>query len=417
MTLEEKLATIDKPKMPKMQSGKAGTIKDFWNTFVEPKLIPVEVTQKWCGLLYRYIDDANVIYAIRKFSDRGKNGDEDLRRGFYTQTNMDYGFFYTDNYFSAYFFKMAFDGFVPNYEEFKNSFVLRNFPARFGQCCQTERDKAAFRITAKDPKINSAGYKISHIVDVGTNYFDGSKILSISDICNKYFPRGTYDDWKETENEHGKFYVRELNIEDNMAKEYLKAIFLRMACPLNYILTPKKSLQQTEIPVEKNDIGESKKLQEYAIKVFKEKYGTVYDNFLNKIMKIPETELLNDVEDYKINLKYGFNVSQKIEKPVRDAAIIKKMPLANGIQNDLQLRLAEEYLFNPNTSFRKLEKEIMIIDSPVRGGGFKAKKIINDLGITADKKGILASVKIEDEIAKASGNYKTILIKIRTAIG
>lgn len=71
--------------------------------------------------------------------------------------------------------------------------------------------------------------------------------------------------------------------------------------------------------------------------------------------------------------------------------------------------MALEYLSNPNTSFRKLEKEIMLIDSPARGGGFKSKTIINNLGITAEKKGILSRTSIEDEILKATGKYKETL--------
>ena len=146
MTLQDKLSFISKPSIPRMTSGEAETIRGFWMEFIEPKLISKEIISQWCNLLYRYIDDSNVVYAIRKFGDRGRNGDYDLRRGFYTLTNKDYSFFYTDNYFSAYFFKMAFDGFVPNYEEFKDLLISRKFPARFGQSCRTERERAAFDI-------------------------------------------------------------------------------------------------------------------------------------------------------------------------------------------------------------------------------------------------------------------------------
>ena len=197
MTLQDKLSFISKPSIPRMSSGETETIRDFWTEFIEPKLISKEIISQWCNLLYRYIDNSNVVYAIRKFGDRGRNGDYDLRRGFYTLTNKDYSFFYTDNYFSAYFFKMAFDGFVPNYEEFKNLLISRKFPARFGQSCRTERERAAFDICAKDPGINSAGYKISHIIDVGTGYWNGHYSSSISDICDRYFPRGDYSDFKK----------------------------------------------------------------------------------------------------------------------------------------------------------------------------------------------------------------------------
>ena len=138
---------------------------------------------------------------------------------------------------------MAFDGFVPNYEEFKNLLISRKFPARFGQSCRTERERAAFDICAKDPGINSAGYKISHIIDVGTGYWNGHYSSSISDICDRYFPRGDYSDWILRKDKYGPFYAREISVPQE-SKEYIKAIFLRMACPLNYILTPKKIFTQ-----------------------------------------------------------------------------------------------------------------------------------------------------------------------------
>ena len=51
----------------------------------------------------------------------------------------------------------------------------------------------------------------------------------------------------------------------------------------------------------------------------------------------------------------------------------------------------------------------MGIESPVRGGGFKARKIINNLGITAEKKGILCYKNINDEISTAIGQYRKTL--------
>ncbi len=415
MTLQDKLSFISKPSIPRMSSGETETIRDFWTEFIEPKLISKEIISQWCNLLYRYIDDSNVVYAIRKFGDRGRNGDYDLRRGFYTLTNKDYSFFYTDNYFSAYFFKMAFDGFVPNYEEFKNLLISRKFPARFGQSCRTERERAAFDICAKDPGINSAGYKISHIIDVGTGYWNGHYSSSISDICDRYFPRGDYSDWILRKDEYGPFYAREISVLQE-SKEYIKAIFLRMACPLNYILTPKKNLHTTQVYVSKNDIGESEYLQSYARQVFMEKYGALYNTFLNRIMINFSNKNLKDAEHYKIGLRYGFEfadkktiVQRKETKEYTNSNLIKT---SASTSEDLEMQLALEYLINPNTSFRKLERGIMHIDSPARGGGFKAKTIINNLGITADKKGVLVFKDAKEEIQSATGLYKETLLKI-----
>ena len=283
MTLREKLSTIDYPPVKSFTTGEASTISDFWETFVKPHLISADIISKWCDLLYRYVDDVGVVYAIRTFNDRRENGDKDLRRGFVTKTDKNYSFFYTDNYFSAYFLKMAIDGYVPEYFDFKEMMISRKFPARFGQSCSLERVKAAYKIDAKDPKINIAGYKISHIFDVGTGYYNNNTTLSISQICSKYFPRGTYDDWSSVTDKTGTYYSRSLKV-DATALAYLKAIFLRMSCPLNYILTPKKKLHTTEVKVEKNDIGESLQLQQYAMYQFSQLYGEIYKDFLNRIM-------------------------------------------------------------------------------------------------------------------------------------
>lgn len=414
MTLKEKLEYIDKPAIARMQSGRAETIRDFWDTFIAPKMISKEIMSKWCDLLYRYVNDSDVIFAIRKFGDRGKNGDFDLRRGFYTITNQDYDFFYTDNYFSAYFYKMALDGFIPEYEEFKQLFKSRQFPARFGQSCKTERDKAAFDICGKDPKINYAGYKISHIIDVGTDYFNGRNILSISDICDRYFPRGSYTDWTLKKDEYGDFYAREIEV-GRESKEYIKAIFLRMTCPLNYILTPKKKLHTTKVYVSKNDIGESEYLQSYAKQIFMEEYGEVYETFLSRIMLNPLTETRMDSGSYNIGLQYEFEIEEhepKIITHKNERPTVLHTNTTVNTSEDLEMQLAFEYLFNPNTSFRKLEMRIMHIDSPARGGGFKAKTIINNLGITADKKGIFILSDAKQEMEKARGIYKETLLRL-----
>ena len=154
MTLKEKINNINIPQINKLNTGKANTLEAFWSDVIQPNLISYNTIAKWCDLLFRYIEDTNVIYAIRTFNNRGENQDKDLRRGFYTNTNQNYGFFYTDNYFSAFFCKMALDNYVPTYTEFKNMFISRTFPARFGQSCKAERDKASFIINYLLPVFN-----------------------------------------------------------------------------------------------------------------------------------------------------------------------------------------------------------------------------------------------------------------------
>lgn len=147
-----------------------------------------------------------------------------------------------------------------------------------------------------------------------------------------------------------------------------------------------------------------------------EKYGSLYDTFLNRIMINFSNKNLKDAEHYKIGLRYGFEfankktiVQRKETKEYTNSTLIKT---SASTSEDLEMQLALEYLINPNTSFRKLEMGIMHIDSPARGGGFKAKTIINNLGITADKKGVLVLKDAKEEIQSATGLYKETLLKI-----
>lgn len=399
MNLYEKLSTIDYPPVKSFVSGKADTISEFWETFVKPHLISANIILKWCELLYRYVNDVGVVYAIRIFNDRKNNDDKTLRRGFVTKTDKNYSFFYTDNYFSAYFLKMAMDGYVPEYSEFKEMMITRKFPARFGQSCSLEREKAAYKIDAKDPKINGAGYKISHIFDVGTGYYNDNSIVSISQICSKYFPRGTYDDWTSITDKTGTYYSRTLKV-DESALSYLKAIFLRMACPLNYILTPKKNLHTTEVKVDKNDIGESVQLQQYAMHQFSKLYGDIYKDFLQRIMVNSNYNFSSRAGDSFIGIKYDIHMDGKsVSKPIAiSTTSVTKTPTSLSSSVVLTDRLKAEcikaYLFD-GLSFRRIELDVMHIESPVRGGGFKAQTLMRSYNLSADMKGAFKQFSLE----------------------
>ena len=303
MNLQEKISTINKPSINSIKTGSASTIGEFWDKFIHPNLFDKEIVEEWWQLLKQYVEDSNCVFAIRTFGN-GKDWDKDLRRGFFNITDSDYSFFYTDNFFTAYFCKMAIDGFVPAYDDFKEMMVSRKFPARFGRSCKSERDRAAYAINGKDPGIGLAGYKISHIVDSGNGIWNGSCFLTVSEMCESFFPRGEYDDWTIHDDRHGKFYARDIHVKPE-AKELLKAVFLRMTCPLNYVLTPKKELHSTEMYVKGNDIGESEQLQQYAMFKFHEMYGETYTDFLNAISLGKKPSFSKTTENFVINIKYS----------------------------------------------------------------------------------------------------------------
>ena len=296
LSLEEKLKSINKPAIHSLKKGKDKTIPEFWKNCVEPMLPKKDIVIKWFRLLKRYVKEKNAVFAIRNFGSWDSKKDSlILRRGFYNTTNQKYSFFYTDNFFTAYFAKMAIDGYIPKYSEFKKLMLNRKFPARFGRSTTNERIKAAYDISGKlggDPGFGKAGYKISHIINTGKDFNYKNVNLSISEICNKYFPRGKYKDWQKDKT--GKYYVRRINVIAGIPKKLLIAHFLRMTCPLNYIFTPKKSLQKIKGRINKNDIGESSALQIYANKQLEKKYGDIYNEFKKLTM-------FNDIISEKTN--------------------------------------------------------------------------------------------------------------------
>lgn len=288
MPLRAKLNNITSPALTGWTNGTDNTIADFWNNFVEPRLPNSVIVTQWFQLLDDYVQEMDAVYAIRIFADRKNNDPLNLRRGFYNTTDQNYSFFYTDNYFTAYFAKMAIDGFVPTLQEFKDVMLTKDFPARFGPYCRVEKAKAAYSIDGskgRNPGFTKTNYKIAHVINTGTDYEYGNSIQGISEICNKYAPRGNYNDWVLDASEG--CHLRPLhynNTDGQVFKEYLKAHFLRFVCPMNYFLVPQKKYQSFTSSIPKNDIGEHPDLQKYAIYRLYQRYGNLYIDYLNKIM-------------------------------------------------------------------------------------------------------------------------------------
>lgn len=104
MSLTEKLSTIALPRLRPLGSGEIQTMEEYWNTFVEPFLPDDDVMERWHRVLMEYIASPNATFALRAyFSASKKEQYHSLRRGFLTHTNEGYSFFFTDNFFAAYF--------------------------------------------------------------------------------------------------------------------------------------------------------------------------------------------------------------------------------------------------------------------------------------------------------------------------
>ena len=83
------------------------------------------------------------------------------------------------------------------------------------------------------------------------------------------------------------------------------------------------------------------------------------------------------------------------------------------MMDSLDLEIAIEYLFD-GTSYPKMEIKYLRGKSDNRG--WKVYKRLHSLGIKGEHKGILKTNNIDDEINKASGNYKDTLIEIKKTL-
>lgn len=297
MSLAQELALINSQnRVTQIQHGYDPTIGDFWKNFIDPALPDSNVVIEWFRLLSDYVDQDDAVFALRCYGNWKSYKTKDdytLRRGFYNLTDKNYSFFYTDNFFAAYFAKMALDNYVPTLSEFKSMMLSREFPARYGLSAATERARAAYSIDGKkgrDPGFQTNGYKIAHVVDSGKRIFYNGQETTIGQICDNYCNRGDYYDWTLHSDSFGDFYARDLKM-DPAARELLVAHFLRFACPMNYIFTPKKDCHVLGVKVPMNDIAECVELQQYAMHEFHARYGKDYDDFLNRIMLPPSLQL------------------------------------------------------------------------------------------------------------------------------
>ena len=416
MKLTDKLEKIYVPSIKALPTGEATALNQFWTQLVKDYLPAPEVVLKWHDVLLKYVKTEHPVFAIRGYNNAPKERYSDLRRGFLTET-PEYNFFYTDNFFAAYFQKMAIDGFVPTLEELSLVFKERKFPSRFGINTSEERDLLAIS-QGKDPRINTNGFKIAHIIPVGMNYVYDNKTLGMKEVLQMYFPRGEREDYILKTDKIGSYRARDFYPHES-ANKFAIAHFLRFVHPFNYFLCPKKTCEKNNMCKE---IAEYTHLLNYAHDYNLAVYGDRYKEFLDLIMPLDIyykecfNPAYNDIlVDYGMNLKQKEKTKVLLKKKVGNPKTTannqyKNIDVVNG---DVNLKMAFEYLNNPHTSFRKLEVKFLGLDSPARGGGFVSKGIINSLGITAEMKGILQFKSLDFMIKSSTGTLLNTLLRIK----
>lgn len=383
-SLSDYLQNIDKVKINELGKGKYNSIISFFNEVVKPKLIPVEIISQWNNLLKEYVNNPNAIFFIRRYASAPKNDWTKIRRGFLTKCNGGLHYAYCDNYLAHYFYTMSLDHFVPVLDDFTNTIINRKFP--YG--VREDKEEIPFRAfpKGKAPRLNSAGWKLSHVYSVNKEdySFDYKSEKAL------LFPIGEQVDWKM---QKGYSYPIRLipNPPISEFKEKIISHFIRFVHPLNYFLSPQKNHSTF-------DIGESTQLRNMVIEHFKIKYGSVYDDFLGLIM--PSDFNSSNAQEPTFPYKFERGIGKKGTKV---QVVVKKVP--SKVSAGKLKKMIKAYLVD-GKSFRAIEKDILKIEPKLNGGGFVAKCILNSNGITAKHKEILKGKRIETVYNKARGELK-----------
>ena len=329
MNLVEKLSTINQPKIGSFEAGNAETIKDFYESFIEPRLPQnIEHVIKWHKVLKEYVTKENTVLGFRTGNVRGS-----LRRGWETITDDNYSFFYTDNFFAHYFFKLAVDAdWEPNLDEFYNAMRSKDFPVRFAYFMGTEDDPheeeyASFNVNGKNPGLNTAGYKLAHIIDAGRNFLLNGRNYGQAELIETYFNLGSPEDWSQDPDTH-KYCRKNFTIPEgakSLARNIAEASFLKMVHPMNYFLSPKTANRgniynkYTINGVEKTNIAEEELLISYVRQKFHERYTINGKDYFQEFLDLvyPIEDEINEDGNTEINIQYSNNPFSRTSAAVR----------------------------------------------------------------------------------------------------
>lgn len=304
MPIAEFFTHIRQQFSPDLPTGETETIGSFFDSCVAPTLPSLTTIAAWDALLNRYVNDPEAIFFVRKYaSTKDENGAWNIRRGFLTKHRDGFQYVFVDNSFSMYFYSMAINNFVPDYEDFKQ-FIL-NRQIRCGSfAISMERLHRAFK-TGSAPVINSKGWKLSHIYSANENDYDFDS-RDIERIC----PLGSYDQFvcREGSDYPYRYFDYDLTDED---KAKVKAHFLRVVHPINYFLTPQsKGVNKSHRFEEGSDIGEYNPMLTYCRRYLQESYDHLFIDFEARVRSClrPVTETLEQLGEVPAHVSYGYRV-------------------------------------------------------------------------------------------------------------
>lgn len=426
MTIAQFFSTISKNHCPVLPAGvnTASTIVDFFTECIENNLPKMDVVIAWHNLLKKYIEDPEARFFVRRYASTKKDGEWDIRRGFLTVYDNT-SFVFVDNFFAHYFYAMAINNFVPDYDDFKGFILDRKIPYGYS-VVSLERGHQAYYKGSQYP-INTRGWKLSHIFSANENDYN----FNYRSESAALFPKVTYGDFVM----HGGYSYPFRKIDGTVSEDDLKKIkahFLRVVHPINHFLTPKTTLQLSSIGIK--DIGEYAETIAFMKEKLSKMYGKVFTEYQKMIMAPTIKTLPSSGKFSPIGLTYGMGLSKTGATPSIPGVVA---PAAKGVSKttrkktmttiptakkalgsftpDVVANCIKAYLFD-GYSFRTIEKEIMGLEYRVHGGGFVAKKLLESKGINSSMKKKFYGQTIDTAIDLSAEPLKTTLKWIKSIL-
>lgn len=404
MKIDQYFENINQIKIEKLKSGSSRTIEDLYHSLIKVNLPSAATIIAWDKILNTYINEPESIYFIRKYASAPDKKWCDIRRGFYTKYRNNFGYVYCDNFFAHYFYIMAMNNYIPEYEDFRTFILSKKIPFGFMETSE-EKPYRAFK-KGKIVGINKSGWKLAHIFSVnGNDYSFPYKIES-----KTIFPLGKQVDWKIQHNSDYPFryFDSDISIEE---RSKMKAHFMRLVHPINYFLVPMQKYETDDV---NNNIGEYDKLLKYMYLITQSKYQDIFNEYKKTILYKNKmvSQSIPEIGKTIINLQYGLTTV----KPISVIPLLKNVTVDLCKSNkeyseEIIAKVIYSYLFI-GKSHRKIESEVLNLESAIRGGGFIAMKILHEYAIEGDKKGILKNKLLKNELCNAEGAYYQALVLV-----
>lgn len=395
-TVEQLNKLIEIPKCPEKE---LKTVKEFYEKLIEPFLLDKETVLAWHRILVRYLEDADAILILRKYSSSKINGEWATRRGMLTKYNNRF-YVGVDNYFPQLLYGLVSIRYVPTYEEFSAAMKNYKMPVRFKRETAVEKTAAFPAVKFNNVGINNNNWKLSHILSANKGYGEDSNNELKNGFKNEPNGKWVLDD-------ENSYSVR--LIDRDMTEKELKALkahFLRVCSPLNYFLTPKVSFHKYEL--EGKDIGEEELVLEYVKRLFKDYYGDEFSKFLEiaenkKLFTCTTSELGDTVINLRtregINpktngnkIEYSDSGTKKQKKGKNASNSATKSKISGHKPIEIETSKLYEMIIHSivkKQSLRTLEQKFLGIEVKNNHGGHDASKLLGKYGIQSKLKGTI----------------------------